>query len=220
MIIHAPPCSARRSGNHQYQSHALSHTDITRQALTCAGSFFHVCSRAKRWHVRSVPWCHLLDPILPGPTWKSDPVRTTCTKKKKKKKAKALTKFEHWLGPKSKNGPVSLGFLSTFRFYDPFLHLRLGNCTNGLISKRLTIAWILTKSQNFQNGPVPLSFSHKFWFWNPFLCSRLGNCANCPISRKLTFAQILTKSQNFQGPVLPNFSRRFQFWGLFLHSRI
>ena len=35
--------------------------------------------------------------------------------------------------------------------------------------------------------------------------------------KKLTFAQILTKSQNFQkGPVLPNFSRRFRFWGLFL----
>ena len=29
------------------------------------------------------------------------------------------------------------------------------------------------------------------------------------------------KSQNFQEvPVLPNFSRRFQFWGLFLHSGI
>ena len=35
--------------------------------------------------------------------------------------------------------------------------------------------------------------------------------------KKLTFAQILTESQNFQkGPVLPNFSRRFRFWGLFL----
>ena len=181
---------------------------FTRQALTCALSSMMSSPRP------DFTWTDL--EIWPGPNH----LHQKKKKKKKKKKAKALTKFEHWLGPKSKNGPVSLGFLSTFRFYDPFLHLRLGNCTNGLISKRLTIAWILTKSQNFQNGPVPLSFSHKFWFWNPFLCSRLGNCANCRISRKLTFAQILTKSQNFQGPVLPNFSRRFQFWGLFLHSRI
>ena len=133
-----------------------------------------------------------------------------CLHQKKKKKKKALTKFELWLGPKSKSGPVPLNFLSTFQFWDPFLHPRLGNYTNSSISKKLTFAWILTKSQNFQNGPIPLSFSHTFWFWNPFLCLRLGNCANCPISRKLTFAQILTKSQNFQeGPVLPNFSHRF-----------
>ena len=54
-----------------------------------------------------------------------------------------------------------------------------------------------------------------------FFCSKLGNCADCPNSRKLTFAQILTKSQNFQGGlVLHNFSCRFRFWGLFLHSTI
>ena len=143
---------------------------------------------------------------------------------KKKRERKGFDQVKLWVWPKSQNfqnGPIPLSFSSTFQFWDLFLYLRLGNCTNGSISKNLTFAWILTKSQNFQNGPVPLSFLSTFWFWDPFLHSRLGNCANCPISRKLTFAQILTKSQNFQeGLVLHNFSCRFWFWGLFLHSAI
>ena len=162
---------------------------------------------------------------LPRPTL-FDPFILTRSEspKKKKKEWKGFDQVKLWVWPKSQNfqnGPIPLSFSSTFQFWDPFLYPRLGNCTNGSISKNLTFAWILTKSQNFQNGPVPLSFLSTFWFWDPFLHSRLGNCANCPISRKLTFAQILTKSQNFQEGLVPhNFSCRFRFWGLFLHSTI
>ena len=79
----------------------------------------------------------------------------------------------------------------------------------------------LTKKSKFSKWTYPT----QFFEYIPILgfVSSFETRKSCkrPISRKLTFAQIRTKSQNFQvEPVLPNFSRRFRFWGLFLHLRI
>ena len=42
-----------------------------------------------------------------------------------------------------------------------------------------------------------------------------------PVSKSWLLHICWPKSKNFQeGPILPNFSRRFHFWGLFLHSGI
>ena len=74
-------------------------------------------------------------------TW----IRTACKKKKKKKRKRALTKLDLWLWPKSQNFQnklVSLSFSSTFRFWDPFLHSKLGNCAN----VQLLESWLFHKS--------------------------------------------------------------------------
>ena len=73
-------------------------------------------------------------------------IQTTCKKKKKKKgRENALTKLDLWLWLKSQNfqnRPVLLGFLSTFQFWDPFLHSKLGNYA----SIRFLESWLLHKS--------------------------------------------------------------------------
>ena len=97
-----------------------------------------------------------ITPVWPGPTWKSNPVRTACKKKKK-----SFDQVELWLWPKSQNfqkWPVPFSFLSTFRFWDPFLHLKLGNCANGPIPKKLTFAQILTKKSKFSRSTCLAQF--------------------------------------------------------------
>ena len=115
-------------------------TRCTRQALTRA----------------SVPWCHIplqSDPFVQAdPVWPIYPnsVQTAC-----KKKRKSFDQVELWHWPKSQNfqkWPVPLSFSSTFRFWDPFLHLKLENCANCPIPKKLTFAQILIKKSKFSRS--------------------------------------------------------------------
>ena len=92
------------------------------------------------------------DPDRPGNLTRSEPP----TKKKK-----SFDQVELWLWPKSQNfqkWPVPFSFLSTFRFWDPFLHLKLGNCANGPIPKKLTFAQILTKKSKFSRSTCLAQF--------------------------------------------------------------
>ena len=121
-----------------------------------------------------------------------------------------------WLWSKSQNfqkGPVPFRFSSTFRFWDPFLHLKLENCANCPIPKKLTFAQILTKSQNFQEIPVLPNFSRRFQFWGLFLHSRIQNCSNIMILQLLALMWTLTKNQDVRAKlVLFRFSHRFWLW--------
>ena len=99
-------------------------------------------------------WCHgwrhhpLRSDLLFRPT-RFDPfiltwIRTACKKNKNKRKG-ALTKLDLWLWPKSQNFQnrlVPLSFSSTFRFWDPFLHSKLGNCANVQFPE----SWLFHKS--------------------------------------------------------------------------
>ena len=112
-----------------------------------------------------------------------------------------------------RNEPVPFSFLSTFWFWDPFLHSRLGNCANCPISRKLTFAQILTKSQNFQEGLVLHNFSCRFRFWGLFLHSTIQNCSNSVILQLLALMWTLTKNQDVQAKlVLFKFSHRFWLW--------
>ena len=67
--------------------------------------------------------------------------------------------------------------------------------------------------------------SHSVFAYIPILesVSLFETWKLCKLSnfQKLTFTQILTKMSKFSRMTcLPNFSRRFQFWGLFLHSGV
>ena len=96
-------------------------------------------------------------PVSLDPTRICDPVRTACKQKKKqrKRKRKSFDQVELWLWPKNQNfkkWPIPLIFSSTFRFWDLFLHLKLGNCANCPIPKKLTFAQILTKKSKFSRS--------------------------------------------------------------------
>ena len=155
-------------------------------------------------------------PGRPCLTCSSWPSLNHLKKKKKKKKEKGLTKlnFESW--PKVKIFKTDLShsvFLITFRLWDLFLRSRLGNCANCPISRKLTFAQILTKSQNFQEGLVPHNFSRRFWFWGLFLHSRIQNCSNSVILQLLALMWTLTKNQDVQMKlVLFKFSHKFWLW--------
>ena len=180
--------------------------------------------RAKRWHV---PSAHdVMDDIILqylGLTWTdletwpgSNRLQKKKLNKKKRRKRKSFDQVELWLWPKSQNfqkGPVPFRFSSTFRFWDPFLHLKLENCANCPIPKKLTFAQILTKSQNFQEIPVLPNFSRRFQFWGLFLHSRIQNCSNIMILQLLALMWTLTKNQDVRAKlVLFRFSHRFWLW--------
>ena len=81
--------------------------------------------------------------------------------------------------------------------------------------------WLWSKSQNFQKGlfhsvfRVHSDFEARFFIWSSEIVQTVQFLKNWLLHKSWP------KSQNFQEvPVLPNFSRRFQFWGLFLHSGI
>ena len=106
-----------------------------------------------------------------------------------------------WLWPKRQNFQkwlVPLSFSRTFKFWNPTLCSRLGNCANCLNSRKLTFAQILTKSQNFQEGPVFPYFSWRLWFWGLFLHLRIQNCSNSVIRQLLALMWTLTKNQMFK----------------------
>ena len=132
-MSHALPRATRRYGDYQ-------HLYTRRHAPTKTPHALSRARRAKRWHV---PHVHdVMDDVIlnfpvwlgwPGSTWKPDPVRTAWKKKKKKGKKKCFDQVDPWPWPKSQNfqnRPVPLNFSSTFRFWDPFLHLKLRNCAN------------------------------------------------------------------------------------------
>ena len=132
MIIHALTCTTRRTDNHQGQFTRLHAPTRKSHTLHASRTHMRPSSVMMSW------WRH--SPGQPHLTRSLDSIQTAWKKKKK-----GLTKFELWLGPKSQNfqnWSVPLGFLSTFRFWDPLLHPRLGNCTNGSVSK----SWLLHKS--------------------------------------------------------------------------
>ena len=94
--------------------------------------------------------------IWPGPNRLQKKIKL-----KKKRKRKSFDKVELWLWPKSQNfqkGPVPLSFFSTFWFWDPFLHLKLWNCANCPIPKKLTFAQILTKKSKFSRSTCLAQF--------------------------------------------------------------
>ena len=104
-------------------------------------------------------------------------------------------------------------FFEYILIWDPFLHSRLGNCANCPISRKLTFAQILTKSQNFQEGLVLHNFSCIFRFWGLFLHSTIQNCSNSVILQLLALMWTLTKNQDVQAKlVLFKFSHKFWLW--------
>ena len=88
-----------------------------------------------------------------------------------------------------------LGFSRTFRFWDPFLHLRIQNCLNSLILQLLALMWTLTKKQDVWAKLVPLDFLWRFWFWNMFICLGLGNHPSNPLLQSTSSVQN-SSSQN------------------------
>ena len=78
---------------------------------------------------------------------------------------------------------VLLSFSGKFRFWSPFLHLRIQNCLNNVILQLLALMWTLTKNQDIQAKLVPPGFSQRFWSWNPFICFGLGNHQIDPLLR-------------------------------------
>ena len=110
-----------------------------------------------------------------------------------------------------------LVFLITFRLWDLFLRSRLGNCANCPISRKLTFAQILTKSQNFQKGPVSPNFSRRFQFWGLFLHLRIWNCSNSMILQLLAWRWTLTMNQDVRAKlILFRFSHGFWFRNLLI----
>ena len=92
---------------------------------------------------------------------RSEPLVKKKKKRKRKRKRKSFDQVELWLWPKSQNfqnWPVPLSFLSTFRFWDLFLHLKLRNCANCPIPKKLTFAQILTKKSKFSRSTYLAQF--------------------------------------------------------------
>ena len=144
-MSHAPPESSEISASTNTRLHLPSRAHTRRKFLMR----------------RHAPWRHgwHLHPLWSDPFAKADPVwpvhpdpiRTACKKKKKK----SFDQVELWLWPKSQNFQkwlVPLSFSSTFRFWDPFIHLKLGNCVNCPIPKKLTFAQILTKKSKFSRS--------------------------------------------------------------------
>ena len=154
------PCTSSRLRRHQRQFHAPPHP-ATRLHVP------HVPSSAMTSWMTSL-WRHSplrSDPFVQAdPIWPiyPDPVRTACQKKKKRKrKRKSFDQVELWLWPKSQNFQkrlVPLSFSSTFWFWDPFLHLKLGNCANCPIPKKLTFGQILTKKSKFSRSTYLAQF--------------------------------------------------------------
>ena len=135
-MSHALPRATRRYGDYQ-------HLYTRRHAPTKTPHALSRARRAKRWHV---PPVHdvMDDVIIHYPVWlgwpglnRTDletwPGPNRLKKKKREKKKKCFDQVDPWPWPKSQNfqnGPVPLNFSSTFRFWDPFLHLKLRNCAN------------------------------------------------------------------------------------------
>ena len=79
----------------------------------------------------------------------------------------------------------------------------------------------LTKKSKFSKRTCPTQFFEYIPIFGPVSSFEAQKLRKCPVSKSWLLHKYWPKSQNFQEvPVLPNFSCRFHFWGLFLHLRI
>ena len=127
-MSHAPPRAFKRSGAEclQWQARLLPLTRSHAQEFI---------SRATRVHALCSMTSLMTSPTLTGLTdLETGPGPNRLPKKKKQKRErKCFDLVDLWPWSKSQNfqnGPVPLSFSSTFRFWNPFLHLKLRNCAN------------------------------------------------------------------------------------------
>ena len=79
----------------------------------------------------------------------------------------------------------------------------------------------LTKKSKFSKRTCPTQFFEYIPILGPVSSFEAQKLCKCPVSKSWLLHKCWPKSKNFQeGPILPNFSRRFHFWGLFLHLGI
>ena len=79
----------------------------------------------------------------------------------------------------------------------------------------------LTKKSKFSKRTCPTQFFEYIPILGPVSSFEAQKLCKCPVSKSWLLHKCWPKSQNFQEVlVLPNFSRRSHFWGLFLHLRI
>ena len=153
---HAPPKDPMVAAFDNTRSYSWSRAHTCRRSLT-RWRWYTCLLRMTSWMTSSSTTS-----VWPGLTWKPDPVRTACQKKNlNKKKKKSFDQIELWLWLKSQNFQkrlVPINFSSTFRFWDPFLHLKLRNCANCPIPKKLTFAQILTKKSKFSRSTCLAQF--------------------------------------------------------------
>ena len=152
-----------------------------------------------------------ITPVWPGPTWKSNPVRTACKKKKK-----SFDQVELWLYQKVKIFKNGL-FHSVFWVHSDF-EIRFFIWSSEIVQTvQFLKNWLLhrswPKSQNFQEVPVLPNFSHRFHFWGLFLHLRIRNWTNSMILQLLALIWALTKDQDVWAKIaLFRFSHGFWLW--------
>ena len=146
----------RRSHRHIHTPTIATFTRHARYTRTRA-----FCAWHHGWRHPPLP---RFDPDQPGNLTRSELLakkKKKLKKEKRKRKSFDQVELELWLWLKSQNfqkGPVPLSFSSTFRFWDLFLHLKLGNCANCPIPKKLTFAQILTKKSKFSKSTCLAQF--------------------------------------------------------------
>ena len=152
---HAPPEGLEISAPTNTHSYALPFSFTRSHALEVS----HAPTRAMTSWMTSPPT--MVWSICPGPPGLTRSSWPGPNHLKKKRKRKSFDQVKLWLWPKVQNfqkWPVPLNFLSTFRFWDPFLHVKLGNCANCPIPKKLTFAQILTKKLKFSRSTCLAQF--------------------------------------------------------------
>ena len=135
------PRASMHLRHHRRQVHAPPRTS----GIISANFMRHLTQpRAQRAKHLHVPSAHDVkdDVILRYPCLTRTNLETwpDLNRLQKKKKKKSFDLVELWLWPKSQNfqnGLVPLNFSSTFRFWDLFLHLELGNRANCPIPKKI-----------------------------------------------------------------------------------
>ena len=79
----------------------------------------------------------------------------------------------------------------------------------------------LTKKSKLSKRTCLTQFFEYIPILGPISSFEAQKLRKCPVSKSWLLHKYWPKSQNFQEvPILPKFSRRFHFWGLFLHLRI
>ena len=97
---------------------------------------------------------------------------------------------------------------------------------NRLKKKKKKMLWpskplTLTKKSKFSKRTCPTQFFEYIPILEPISSFEAQKLCKCLVSKSWRLHKYWPKSQNFQEvPILPNFSCRFHFWGLFLHLRI
>ena len=79
----------------------------------------------------------------------------------------------------------------------------------------------LTKKSKSSKRTCPTQFFEYIPILGPISSFKTQKLCKCPVSKSWLLHKCWPKCKTFQeGPILPNFLRRFHFWGLFLHLRI